>query len=56
MKIIYNGPQNVIEMRGVGVIKRLEPFEVSDEVAKILLKIPMFKEARLAKDKPKEEA
>ncbi len=52
MKIVYNGPQGEIEMRGVGSVKRLEVFEVSDEIAKDLLRNPMFKEAR--KDKPKE--
>jgi len=56
MKIIYNGPQGVIEMRGVGTVKRLEPFEVNDEVAKDLLRNPMFKEAKQARDKLKEEA
>ncbi len=55
MKIVYNGPQGEIEMRGVGTVKRLEAFEVSDEIAKDLLANPMFKEARHMGAKPKEE-
>ena len=55
MKIVYNGPQGIVELRGVGVIKRYEPFDTDDETGRELLKNPMFKEAKQTRDKPKEE-
>ncbi len=55
MKIVYNGPQGIIEIRGVGVVNKLEPFEASDEIAKDLLTNPMFREARQVKTKEEKE-